>query len=49
MNNFQGNTFQNATGKIDYTLMNDYMFRAVLQENEKVLKGLVSSLLYLNP
>jgi conserved hypothetical protein (putative transposase or invertase) len=49
MRNIQENTFQNATGKIDYTLMNDYMFRAVLQENEKVLKGLVSSLLYLNP
>ena len=47
MNNFQGNTFQNATGKIDYTLMNDYMFRAVLQENEIVLKGLISSLLHL--
>ncbi len=49
MNNFQGNTFQNATGKIDYTLMNDYMFRAVLQENEIVLKGLISSLLHLPP
>ncbi len=47
MNDFQGNTFQNATGKIDYTLMNDYMFRAVLQENEIVLKGLISSLLHL--
>lgn len=41
--------FQNATGRIDYTLMNDYMFRAVMQENEKVLRGLVCSLLRLNP
>ncbi len=47
MNNIQQFTFQNATGKIDYTLMNDYMFRAVLQENEIVLKGLISSLLHL--
>ncbi|MDE6913413.1 MAG: Rpn family recombination-promoting nuclease/putative transposase [Lachnospiraceae bacterium] len=49
MNNIQEKTFQNATGRIDYTLMNDYMFRAVLQQNENVLKGLISSLLHLNP
>ena len=49
MNNIPENTFQNATGKIDYTLMNDYMFRAVLQENKKVLKGLICSLLHLPP
>lgn len=49
MNNIQENTFYNATGKIDYTLMNDYMFRAVLQEHENVLKGLIASLLHLNP
>lgn len=48
MNNIQEKTFQNATGRIDYTLMNDYMFRAVLQQNENVLKGLISSLLHLN-
>lgn len=40
-------TFQNATGKIDYTLTNDYMFRAVLQKNAKVLKGLSAALLHL--
>lgn len=49
MNNISENTFQNATGKIDYTLMNDYMFRAVLQEKESVLKGLIASLLHLPP
>ena len=38
---------KNATGKIDYPLTNDYMFRAVLQENEKVLTGLICSLLHL--
>lgn len=40
-------TFQNAAGKIDYTLTNDYMFRAVLQKNAKVLKGLSVALLHL--
>lgn len=35
--------------KIDYTLMNDYMFHAVMQSNENVLKGLVCALLRLNP
>lgn len=47
MNQTPENTFQNATGKIDYTMTNDYMFRAVLQENEKVLTGLICSLLHL--
>ena len=49
MNNNQQNTFQNATGKIDYTLMNDYMFRAVMQKNKNVLKELICALLHLNP
>lgn len=47
-NTIQSNTFQNATGKIDYTLTNDYMFRAVMQKNEKVLRGLICSLLKLD-
>ena len=33
------------TGKIDYTLTNDYMFKAVLQEDKKALKSLLSALL----
>lgn len=32
-------------GKIRYTLKNDYMFKAVFQKNEKLLKGLLASLL----
>ncbi len=44
----QQKTFHNATGKIDYPLTNDYMFRAVLQKNQKVLKGLIAALLHLN-
>ena len=30
-------------------MTNDYMFRYILQKNEKVLKGLISSLLNLEP
>ena len=41
-------SFQNATGEIPYGMTNDYMFRAVLQKNNKVLKGLICSLLHLS-
>ena len=37
------------TGAIDYPLMNDYMFRSVMQSNKNVLKGLLCSLLRLDP
>ncbi len=37
------------TGAIDYPLMNDYMFRSVMQSNKNVLKGLLCSLLHLDP
>lgn len=40
--------FQNATGKLDFGLTNDYMFRVIMQENEKVLRGLIASLLGLS-
>lgn len=49
MDNSQTKTFKDATGKIDYTLMNDCMFHIVMQSNEKVLKGLVCALLHLEP
>ncbi len=49
MNQTPTKTFKNATGKIDYTMTNDYMFRAVLQKNTKVLKGLIGALLHLDP
>ena len=42
-------SYLSATGKIEYNMTNNYMFRYILQENEKVLKGLVSSFLHLNP
>ncbi len=40
-------SYQNAHGKIPYGMTNDYMFRAVLQTNNKALHGLICSLLHL--
>ncbi len=40
--------FQRAHGAIPYGMTNDYMFRAVLQSNNKVLRGLICSLLHLS-
>lgn len=40
-------SYLEATGLINYGMTNDYMFRAVLQKNMKVLKGLIASLLHL--
>ena len=37
--NPKNTSFEEATGKIPYNMTNDYMFRAVLQENETVLRG----------
>ena len=36
-----------AHGELPYGMTNDYMFRAVLQTNNKVLRGLICSLLHL--
>ncbi len=41
-------SYRNATGKIDYGMMNDYMFRAILQTHNNVLKGLISALLHMD-
>lgn len=40
-------SFEDATGSIDFGFTNDYMFRALLQLNNYVLKGLICSLLHL--
>lgn len=37
----------NASGQLRFNMMNDYMFRTVLQLNNKVLRGLICSLLHL--
>lgn len=39
---------EDAHGTIPYGMTNDYMFRAVLQINNKVLRGLICSLLHLS-
>lgn len=41
-------SFYSAHGALPYTLTNDYLFRAVLQKNNTVLKGLICSLLHLS-
>ena len=47
-----GNTGQSAafpaSGPLVIPMTNDYLFRALLQQNNKVLKGLISSLLHLS-
>ena len=35
------------SGKLRYTLTNDYLFHIVLQKNKKILRGLIKSLLNL--
>ena len=40
---------QNATGRMPYTLTNDYMFRAMLQRSKGALKGIVCSITGFNP
>ena len=49
MNNQKTTSYKEATGKIRYNMTNDYMFRYILENNEKVLTGLVCSLLHLRP
>lgn len=40
------NTSEKETGKLRFTLKNDYLFKAVLQENRKALKELLAVLLH---
>lgn len=42
-------SYRQATGKMPYSLTNDYLFRALLQRNNRVLKHLICSLLHLQP
>lgn len=41
-------SIQNANGPLRFNMTNDYMFRAVLQTSNKVLRGLICSLLHLS-
>lgn len=47
--NSLSSALESITGKITYNMTNDYMFRAVLQKNTKVLRGLIGALLHLDP
>ncbi len=49
INEFPGKDFLNATGPIEVGMTNDYMFRIVFQENKFALKGLLASVLHLDP
>ena len=49
MQNKQYVSFMEATGVIEFNMTNNYMFRYILQENKKVLTGLICSLLHLEP
>ena len=40
-------TMNLPTGKLRYTLTNDYLFHIVFQKNKKILRGLIRSLLNL--
>ena len=42
------NSWQNATGPLTIPMTNDYLFRALLQRNNFVLRGLIAALLHLN-
>ena len=39
--------WKHATGEINIRLVNDFLFRALLQRNNRVLKGLIASLLHM--
>lgn len=49
MQNNESASFMDAHGVIEYNMTNNYMFRYILQQNEKVLTGLICSLLNLKP
>ena len=42
-------SLEKVSGKLDYNMTNDYMFRAVLQSNKKVLAGIIGALLHVDP
>ncbi len=41
-------SFEEAIGTIDFPFTNDFIFRAILQRNQKVLKALVCAILHLS-
>ena len=49
MSNNQNNIQLPKHGKLTIPMANDYLFRAILQQNNKVLTGFIDSLLHLSP
>ena len=49
MSDNQNNIQLPEHGKLTIPMTNDYLFRALLQQNNKVLTGLIASLLHLPP
>ena len=49
INKYTGTDYLDASGPVEIGLTNDYMFRVVFQENKFALKGLISSILHLEP
>ncbi len=49
MQNNYAASYTEAKGVIEYNMTNNYMFRYILQQNKKVLTGLICSLLHLKP
>ena len=49
MSDNQNNIQLPEHGKLTIPMTNDYLFRALLQRNNKVLTGLIASLLHLSP
>ena len=43
------NSLADATGKIPYNMLNDYMFRIVLQENKEALRQIIAAVLHISP
>ena len=49
MHNQKAQSLAEAVGVITYNMTNDFLFRYILQKNEKVLRGLICALLHLKP
>ncbi|SFC80003.1 hypothetical protein, partial [Butyrivibrio sp. YAB3001] len=49
INKFTQKDYLNATGPIEIGMTNDYMFRIVFQQNKFALKGLIASVLHIDP
>lgn len=47
--NITSSTYLNAKGAVRFNMTNDYMFRTVNQKNPQVTKGIICSVLHLNP